>query len=62
MHRHSLAHLVRAEKGATVQRLMGSTVIPLVENGEEEYTSNVDDWAAWRVQQSCVIDTGDGFQ
>jgi hypothetical protein len=46
MHRHSLAHLVRAEKGATVQRLMGSTVIPLVENGEEEYTSNVDDWAA----------------
>lgn len=49
--RQSLAYLVRAERNATVQRLKGGSVIPLLKNGEEEDTSTVDAWAAWRAQQ-----------
>jgi isopenicillin N synthase-like dioxygenase len=49
--RQSLAYLVRAEKGATVQRLKGGSVIPPLEDGEEDDTRNVDSWAAWRAQQ-----------
>lgn len=49
--RQSLAYLVRAEKGATVQRLKGGNVIPQLKNGEEEDERNVDSWAAWRAQQ-----------
>lgn len=49
--RQSLAYLVRAEKGATVQRLKGGSVIPPLGDGEEEDTRNVDSWAAWRAQQ-----------
>jgi isopenicillin N synthase-like dioxygenase len=52
--RHSLAYLVRAEKGTTVQRLKGGSVIPPVGDGEEDDTRDVDSWAAWRAQQ--VID------
>lgn len=54
MARQSLPYLVRAEKGATVERLKGSSVIPSLGNDEEEDTRNVDVWATWRAQQ--IID------
>ena len=49
--RRSLAYLVRAEKGATMQRLQGGSAIPPLRDGEEDDSRDVDSWAAWRVRQ-----------
>ncbi|PVH97059.1 putative oxidoreductase [Periconia macrospinosa] len=48
--RQSLVYLVRPEKGATMQRLKGGSVIPPL-GDEEDDTRDVDSWAVWRAQQ-----------
>lgn len=49
--RQSLAYLVRAGNGSTVQRLKGGNIIPPLQDGQDDDTRDVDDWAAWRAQQ-----------
>ncbi len=49
--RQSLAYLIRPERNASMHRLTGGTVIPLLKEGEEDETRSVTEWAAWRAQQ-----------
>ncbi|PYI03761.1 oxidoreductase [Aspergillus sclerotiicarbonarius CBS 121057] len=48
--RQSLAYLVRPQRTETMHRIQGSAVIPPLEEGEEEDTRSVSDWAAWRAR------------
>jgi isopenicillin N synthase-like dioxygenase len=48
--RQSVAYLVRPRNNASMQRLK-SGVIPAVEQGEEEETRSVVEWASWRAKQ-----------
>ncbi|KAJ5532013.1 hypothetical protein N7494_008565 [Penicillium frequentans] len=48
--RQSVAYLVRPRNNASMQRLKSGT-IPPVEQGEEDETRSVIEWAAWRAKQ-----------
>jgi hypothetical protein len=48
------AYLVRAEKGTTMQRRRGGSVIPPLGDGQEDDRRDVDSWAVWRAEQ--IID------
>lgn len=48
--RQSVAYLVRARRNASMSRLKGGIIPPLVE-GEQDETRSVKDWEAWRAMQ-----------
>ncbi|KAJ5291697.1 hypothetical protein N7478_000948 [Penicillium angulare] len=48
--RQSVAYLVRPRNSASMQRLKGGS-IPPVEEGQEDETRSVNEWASWRTKQ-----------
>ncbi|OJJ73137.1 hypothetical protein ASPBRDRAFT_148424 [Aspergillus brasiliensis CBS 101740] len=48
--RESVAYLVRAKRTASLQRLKGGIIPPLLP-GEEDETRTVDEWSEWRSRQ-----------
>ncbi|PYH38799.1 oxidoreductase [Aspergillus neoniger CBS 115656] len=51
--RESVAYLVRAKRTASLQRLKGGIIPPLLP-GEEEETRTVDEWSEWRSRQIAL--------
>lgn len=48
--RQSVAYLVRPRNSASMQRLKGG-IIPPVEEGQDDETRSVNEWAGWRARQ-----------
>ncbi|GAQ45164.1 hypothetical protein AtubIFM55763_006620 [Aspergillus tubingensis] len=51
--RESVAYLVRAKRTASLQRLQGGIIPPLLP-GEEQETRTVDEWSEWRSRQIAL--------
>ncbi|KAB8216225.1 hypothetical protein BDV33DRAFT_194589 [Aspergillus novoparasiticus] len=51
--RQSVAYLVRPRNSASMQRLKGG-ILPPVEEGQDDETRSVNEWAGWRARQTML--------